>query len=870
MAIVSAILPPWKSIPISGPVRKELERRKLNYGINYVETVGNKEEYKGPRRIWIRCVSNAIVNKTQGFKFINEQDGFTNDYGFYDSSKNQQIIGKDLNGKNHFISSIDHRPVPGVVSIDLTVEKSIYRKAQIKWKCFSVEQLDYIGKYFFRLYSTVALEWGWNNIGEKKLLDLNIGKFATYENGKLIETGSALRGAYTDPNVIENLINSSNGNYDAMIGHITKWDYRYESDLSFTCTTEIASNSRIVFGLSMFNLTKDSNDENKNPTSPFEYFQNKFESELRAAIADKTEPKWVNTGVSAGVGAPGGYMTTEHSAPSYKLESYDINVRSKIFSFEQYKRQKLGMTSEAKEANIFITFGLFCEVLNQMFINDKQNNGSSVSINIENAIIGAHLNMISTNKDIYLIPNASAPYFNVTSIMDNSENIGKNLLSGSYIEEPLSVSSNIDGIDNLDKQIKDLYGVNSARQDLHSVLTYFGSDKNEKTCFPRLTDDENGNNKFYYGYIKDIFLNLNFIKTCVSTNSKTLEDLLTSICEGLNKSNSWWRLEPTIDTDGKTITIIDQNYKNLDVKNKVQYRLNINDPFLYLFEPYTQNSILKEFNFDVRISDAVATQIVNSISSKLNSDDKYSSTVYDNGFTTQYSPLDDPIYFDRLIDKVKTPTPKKNKTTSGTLSEKLALDFEKIRKFTSEKNDETLSIVQQTPGNGFKEVENKIKTIKKYLEQFNKPPSALELVLFSNDQLESADARELAKPIDVKKTIIDTLKTRQSVIRLALPKNFSYLNQKATFFENQENFPNRRNMPIPNAEVSFTIEGIGGIKTFQIFGIKNLPSYYRNSVIFQIKEISHTISQSDGWNTKIIAAIIPVGKNKYEELVNKT
>ena len=43
MPIVSAILPPWASIPISGPVRKELERRKSNYGISYKE----KENYSG-------------------------------------------------------------------------------------------------------------------------------------------------------------------------------------------------------------------------------------------------------------------------------------------------------------------------------------------------------------------------------------------------------------------------------------------------------------------------------------------------------------------------------------------------------------------------------------------------------------------------------------------------------------------------------------------------------------------------------------------------------------------------------------------------------------------------------------------------------
>ena len=375
---------------------------------------------------------------------------------------------------------------------------------------------------------------------------------------------------------------------------------------------------------------------------------------------------------------------------------------------------------------------------------------------------------------------------------------------------------------------------------------------------------------------------MNFIKTCVSSNSKTLQDLLTSICEGLNKSNSWWRLEPTIDTDGKTITIVDQNYQKVNTKNKSNYRLSDNDPFLYLFEPYTQNSILKEFNFDVRISDAVATQIVNSISSKLNSNDQYSSTVYDNGFLTQNSSYASSS-FDRLIDKVKTPSPKQNKsTTPGTFSEKLAGDLEKIKKFTSEKNDETLSIVQQTPDRGFKEAVKNVENIKKSLEQLNKSPGTLKILLNQDvfnpekytvgnfrNQIE-AHNKELAKSIDIKKTRIETLKTEQSVIRLALPKNFSYLNQKATFFENQQNFPNRRNMPIPQAEVSFTIEGIGGIKTFQIFGIKNLPSYYKNSVIFKIKEINHTISQSDGWNTKIIASIIPVGQNKYAELVNKT
>ena len=868
MSIVSAIFPPWQMLPISGPVRKELDRRKSNYGISYnKDATVNLKDYKGPRRTWIRCASNAIVDGRKGFRFINDEDGFKNDYQI----EGNQVLGKTIEGNKHEINSKIRRPVPGVVSVDLTVEKSIYRKAQIKWKCYSVEQLEYIGKYFFRLYSTVVLEWGWNNIHPQSLLELRQGQYADLNppNGPPFE-GNGLRGAYTNPNIIEGKINQSNGNYDAMIGHIIKWDYKYESDLSFTCTTEIASNSRIVFGLSMFNLTKDSSQDNTNPTSPFEYFKTNFESELLSGITTNEKEVW-NSAPSAGPGAPGGYSSKQTIPETYKLKSYeDVDLKGKVFSFDKYKNKLLNIppTKGQSEVITFITFGLFCEVLNKVFIDNEKNKGTPTSVNINDAVIGAHINMISTNKDIYLIPNKFAPYFNITSIMDNYSTKDKNTISGKYIEKPLKKSGGDWG--DFDTALLDAYGTNSARQDLHEVLTSFGGDVDNKNCFPQIVDND-GNESYNHGYIKDIFLNLNYIKTTISNNSNNLENLLKTLCEGLNQSNPWWKLEPTIDQNGKQITIVDQNYNNINNAIAVKDKLGIdkNSPTLYLFEPYTQNSILKDFNFDVRISDAVATQIIHSISSKLSPIGEYSSTVVDNGFLTQNVNISPSSSFDLLIEPTNIKSPEPNKIRgSGTFDNRLVEEFNKIKNLVKEVDSQTLSIAKQADGKNFEEVEKRIEDIKKVKKELENSPGTLETLLFISEGsiADTIQNQQLAKPVNLKQINIDTLKTEQEVIRLALPKNYSYLNQKATFYPDQENFPNRRNIPIPQAEVSFTIEGIGGIKTFQIFGIKNLPSYYSNSVIFKIKEIKHTIDREQGWNTQIIAAIIPVTKKQYENL----
>jgi len=53
------------------------------------------------------------------------------------------------------------------------------------------------------------------------------------------------------------------------------------------------------------------------------------------------------------------------------------------------------------------------------------------------------------------------------------------------------------------------------------------------------------------------------------------------------------------------------------------------------------------------------------------------------------------------------------------------------------------------------------------------------------------------------------------------------------------------------------VTGIGGLKTFQIFGIDNLPEPYDKDILFQIEDVKHSLQSNGQWTTTITAGIRP-------------
>ena len=59
----------------------------------------------------------------------------------------------------------------------------------------------------------------------------------------------------------------------------------------------------------------------------------------------------------------------------------------------------------------------------------------------------------------------------------------------------------------------------------------------------------------------------------------------------------------------------------------------------------------------------------------------------------------------------------------------------------------------------------------------------------------------------------------------------------------------------PGFTVEMTLQGISGLRTFQLFSLKNLPSpYSEKEIIFQIVDIVHKI-EGGNWTTTIKAGI---------------
>lgn len=276
---------PWcpSNIPIE--IQNELDRRKTVRSFNYVpnntanwDDKGDWNSYKGPMMPWIRMCSNSAghpaVNKPR-FIFRGGK-GFYDTYGFSQSSANSskyQIIGymptnppiphvieNSLRNPTNSVGLPQsnypiHVPTPEISKITVTVQKELFRRAEVEWTCFSWEQLVYMTPYFLVPGISVMMEWGWNHFNPISLVKLddenNMAKLWT--------------NAY--PLYVNNIIQSK-GNYDVIYGIITNFNWSMEGN-RINCMTEITSKDRLYAGISKdMGLTVNDNSKDKDQPRP--------------------------------------------------------------------------------------------------------------------------------------------------------------------------------------------------------------------------------------------------------------------------------------------------------------------------------------------------------------------------------------------------------------------------------------------------------------------------------------------------------------------------------------------------------------------------------------------------------------------------
>lgn len=260
MAITSIL--PWKPTNIAKEVQSELNRRKTNRSFNYIQNdkagwdpkTGDWSNYKGPICSWIRVCSNGagstqMVIPKPRFVFFGGK-GFYDTYGFKPTTAGtttRQIIGymPEYNGNLNYAHFINndlrkdypiHVGTPEISKLNVIIQKQLFAKATFEWVCFSSKQLEYMTPYFLIPGISVIIEWGWNHFNPKSLVKLeDLGKMKDYFNNPY-------------PLYTENILNS-NGNYNVVYGIISNFDWSVEGN-KFIANTEITSKDRLYAGIS--------------------------------------------------------------------------------------------------------------------------------------------------------------------------------------------------------------------------------------------------------------------------------------------------------------------------------------------------------------------------------------------------------------------------------------------------------------------------------------------------------------------------------------------------------------------------------------------------------------------------------------------
>jgi hypothetical protein len=250
---------PWEPGNIPSEIQDELNRRRANRGLKFSSNDNFNDpidSYKGPMSTWVRfCSNGAGISSKDSSKGSEKYDksgfvlyggkNFYTTYGFsHDtiSEDNQSIIGYTPTGERHIIDNDIlhsqypiHVPTPEIERISVSIQNSMYRRATVEWVCFSSKQLEYMTPYFLVPGLSCILEWGWNHFNPESLLALDdISKLKTVLNNPYI--------LYTDG------ILKSRGNYDVLSGTITLFEWSIEGN-KIKCRTEITSPDRLYAGV---------------------------------------------------------------------------------------------------------------------------------------------------------------------------------------------------------------------------------------------------------------------------------------------------------------------------------------------------------------------------------------------------------------------------------------------------------------------------------------------------------------------------------------------------------------------------------------------------------------------------------------------
>jgi hypothetical protein len=638
-------------------VRQEFVNREHDFGLYYTHGTSGEaidgelpenpmdytgEIYRGPRSAWTRMTSNAVYTdpKTsrnyEGF-VMNGVSGFEDTYGFNDTLRDQStsVLGYDVHGLPHVMEEprFKHRPCPGITGVESSLVDMMHngRTTTINFVCWSRAQLDYLEPYFFAPKMTIVLEWGWNNYPRDALTDLtDVGKskVASGWAGLLTEEteSSGLVALYADPEYGSDVIKKGRGNYYAMVGMITKFEYAIRDDGGYDCTLNVVN----IGGTAMDQTTKNGKVSCGNEVT----------KETNSATKEDLDQKtydfkdFINDEITSYL--EGGMMTDDTYDASLFSDVEYLKGGKKKFTAGRYfipdslnskKDYELGFSNDS----YYITFGLFIDFVNDFFAREVYSstgtNTNLFKFTCEDTRITAHPNIKSNDGSVLLIPNSTSPRRNdkINTAIENNILSPNRGVSSDEIKAALMKSSGKGRVGSLADALKqfprdDLYDLlatnaisqgNLRQREAWKINPTTGVSKRSMVFessvkpFPDYAKGTGG----YSGRLKDLYVNIETIRAAVNS-SNTVKDFTLNILKKMSESvGGIWDFSFTAEDKSSPncpiTAIVDNNYGGPVSVAEIE-----REGQTYIFKSHQKNSIIKSLTLNVELSGEVATEVL--------------------------------------------------------------------------------------------------------------------------------------------------------------------------------------------------------------------------------------------------------------------
>jgi hypothetical protein len=155
--------------------------------------------------------------------------------------------------------SFGFSPMPGIISADIkTLTRGSLKKATVKLIANNKQQFDIIDLLYMRLGYTVLLEWG-NSIYTTNGFDKEILRNTLIEEKFFESAGSDSYFTFLED--IENKRDKYEGNYDALLGKVSNFNWSFNTDGSYDIELTIISLGDVIESLkSNLSVDKKTND----------------------------------------------------------------------------------------------------------------------------------------------------------------------------------------------------------------------------------------------------------------------------------------------------------------------------------------------------------------------------------------------------------------------------------------------------------------------------------------------------------------------------------------------------------------------------------------------------------------------------------